>query len=323
MRKLLVIALLAALLIPVFADDGTVLPAGVFRARVIPAFGWAAGGYDSNGNYVSFPNSAFAGYNGTLTAANLGFSLEYGLNDWVTLGLQWAPGITFASNIPLTALVQGSTGISSANQNGPSDLFFGVMLQIVGPKAPVVSDVVRFDLAPGINIPFASDLSTQTGSTQTIVSPDIPAFGFGGRAYLDYVFSPSFFLDLYSQFIDYPTSVDSKYYSPLITAGTSMGFGYTLRVELDPHYIAQLSDSITLTANCAFRYDGTPEQTQNGVAQSNTNTTLFTANPAVSVFFQKFVVPLELELDYGQPLYGINAVAAYSLDLQAKVYFKL
>jgi hypothetical protein len=42
MKKLitlaLAIALLGALVLPLAADDGSVLPAGVFRARVIPVY---------------------------------------------------------------------------------------------------------------------------------------------------------------------------------------------------------------------------------------------------------------------------------------------
>jgi hypothetical protein len=323
MRKLLVIALLAALLIPVFADDGTVLPTGVFRARVIPAYGWIPGIYDNNGNYT-------AGSAGTATIPNLGFALEYGINDWITLGFQWAPGITFASNIP--------TGTSTTyNMNGLSDMFAGVIFQIVGPKAPVVSNVIRFDLAPGVTIPFGhTDFSAQTGSTLTVVNPDVPTLGIGGRTYLDYIFSPNFFLDLYSQFIYYPGTMAFKdtsyqnyqvYLGSLGTLNPNVSYGYSLRIELDPHYSVDLSDAITLSANCAFRYDGTPDFTYSGGTPPSTyqtlHTALFSANPMVSVFFTKFVVPLELELDYGQPLYGINTAAAYSLDLQAKVYFKL
>ena len=320
MRKLLVIALLAALLIPVFADDGTVLPAGVFRARVIPAFGWMPGSYDKDGKYTTFPNNAYNMPNGAVTTPNLGFSLEYGINDWVTLGFQWAPGLTFSSNIPVPT---GWPYYSTANINGLSDLFAGVMVQIVGPKAPVVSDVIRFDLTPGVKIPLSPiDLTTQSGSTQTTRNVDTPAFGIGGRAYLDYIFSPSFFIDLYTQFIDYPSTVDGKYYSSS-DAGTAVGYGYDLRIELDPHYTMPLSDALTLSANCAFRYDSAPDVTLGGTAQSDTHWILFSANPSVSVFFTKMVVPFELQLDYGQPLYGINAAAAYSLDLQAKVYFKL
>ncbi|HUW40915.1 MAG TPA: hypothetical protein VMV90_07865 [Rectinemataceae bacterium] len=314
MRKLLVIALLAALLIPVFADDGTVLPAGVFRARVIPAFGWIPGSYDKNGKYTALST-------GTATIPNLGFSLEYGITDWVTLGLQWAPGITFASNIPM--------GTSTTyNMNGPSDLFAGVMVQIVGPKAPVVSDVIRFDLSPGVKIPLGGvDFSTQTGSTITLENPDKQTLGIGGRAYFDYVFSPSFFLDLYSQFIYYPTTVDAKYisyYDAVYNAGLKIGYGYDLRIELDPHYSMQLSDALTLSANCAFRYDATPDYTYSGTASYTTlHSSLFSANPSVALFFTKSVVPFELQLDYGQPLYGVSTPATYSLDLQAKVYFKL
>jgi hypothetical protein len=318
MRKIaLALVLLLAVSLLALADDGTVLPAGVFRARVIPAYGWMPGAYDNNGNYTAFSSSTMIPYS-AITTPNLGFSLEYGVNDWVTVGLQWAPGLTFASSIP------APPGFPvSFNVNGASDLFAGVMVQIVGPKAPVASDVIRFDLAPGVKIPLGLvDLYTQTGTAITYSPPDIPAFGIGGRAYLDYVFNKSFFLDLYAQFIDYPIGTDVKYLTA-DDSGYDVGYGYTLRIELDPHYSIPLSDGLILSANCAFRYDATPDLTFAGTTAPDTHTSLFSANPSVAVFFTKFVVPIELQLDYGQPITGINTYASYSLDLQVKVYFKL
>ncbi len=316
MRKFLVLALLVALALPIFADDGTVLPAGVFRARVIPTFGWMTGQYDKNGNYTAFSSSTFP--TGAVTVPNLGFALEYGINDWITAAAQWAPGLTFASNVPVPAGYP-----STLNVNGSFDLFAGAVFQIVGPKAPVVSDVIRFDLAPGVNIPINPvDLTTQTSSPATVMNLDVPAWGFGGRAYLDYVFSPSFFLDLYTQFIDYPSTVDGKYYNALI-AGTQIGYGYKLRVELDPHYNIDIADGVNLAFNCAFRYDGTPDLVIAGTTVSDTHTSLFSANPSVSVFLTKTFMPLEFVLDYGQPLAGVNTYSAYSLDLQIEAYFKL
>jgi len=330
MKKALIVAALLACALAVFADDGTVLPAGVFRARVIPAYAWLPGSYDNNGKYTAYSDSTSP--TSTATIPGVGFALEYGVNDWVTAGLQWAPGIIFGSDLP-------SGTSTSYNMNGLADLFAGVMVQIVGPKAPVTSNVIRFDLTPGVKIPLGGvDFSKQTGSTITVADPDKQTLGLGGRAYLDYVFSDSFFLDLYSQFIYYPNTVslkDSSYYGYLVYAGTGqdpkVDYGYDLRIEIDPHYSTQLTDGLTLSANCAFRYDGTPDLTYDGkttfvygpVSLSSPHTSLFSANPSVSLFLTKTFMPLEFTLDYGQPIAGTNTSATYSLDLQVKAYFKL
>ena len=327
----LVIVILAAL--PLAADDGSVLPAGVFRARAVPVYAWVPGSYDNGGTYSA--TSA-----GTITVPDLGFALEYGITDWITAGLQWAPGVNIGSSIPMAG------GAAAGNLDGPANLFAGVMVQIVGPKAPVVSDVVRVSVAPGVKIPLAGsvDYAAQfqnymTGKAFIAEYPDIETLGIGGRAWLDYIINKSFFLDVYMQFIDYPGTVALKD-SSLTGYGTYAGFaqngiafnpsvnyGYTLRFEIDPHYNTDIADGINLAVNCAFRYDGTPAETWSqsspvpGYAPSPSST-FFSANPSLDVFFYKSPVPFELDLDYGQPIAGTNTTQDYSIDMQIKVYFK-
>ena len=329
MRKTIVYSLLFALVVvvamPLVADDGTMLPAAVFRARIIPAYEWLPGSYDNSGTYSATST-------GTTTVPNMGFALEYGINDWITAGLQWAPGISFDSNVPMAAGPK-------ANVDGLSALFAGIVVQIVGPKAPVVSNVIRFDIAPGVKIPLGSvNFATQavnagTGSAYTVETPDLQTLGIGGRAWLDYVASANFFLDLYMQFIDYPGTVAlnnsslSGYVTSTLLGGFNpqVNYGYTLRFELDPHYNVDIADGINFAVNCAFRYDGTPAQTWSQTspyASPSPSTTFFSANPSLDFFFYKSVVPFELDLDYGQPLAGTNTAQAYTLDVQIKAYLK-
>jgi hypothetical protein len=326
MKKVLLSLLILALVLPaVFADDGTVLPGGVFRARVIPVYAWVPGDYDNGGTYK-------AKTDGSITVPNLGFALEYGITDWITAGLQWAPGITFSSSIP-----QASPA-AAGNLDGLSNLFAGLMVQIVGPKAPVVSDVWRVSIAPGVKIPLAGSIdfasqfaNAMAGKAFIAGYPDINTLGIGGRAWLDYVANKSFFIDLYSQFIDYPGKValkDSSVAGYLVYAlsggatNPDVNYGYSLRFELDPHYNVDIANGVNLAVNCAFRYDSTPAVTWDGAAQTNTATTFYSANPSLDVFFYKSPVPFEVDLDYGQPIAGTNTNSAYTLDMQFKVYFK-
>jgi len=321
--------------LPLAADDGTVLPGGVFRARVIPVYAWVPGSYDSSGTYTATSTAASAIPNGTVTVPSIGFALEYGITSWMSAGLQWAPAINFSTVVPQSAYA------GAANMDGLSDLFAGLEVQIVGPKAPVASDTLRFAVAAGVNIPFGgADFAKQatnaaTGSAFLVQNPDIQTLGYGGRAWLDYVVSKSFFIDLYSQFIDYPGTValkDSsltgyKQYAGLGGFNPDVGYGYTLRFELDPHYNVDISDGISFAANCAFRYDATPAVTWSktspvpSIAPSPA-TTYWSANPSLDFFFYKSLVPFEIDLEYGQPLAGTSTSQAYSLDMQIKVYFK-
>jgi hypothetical protein len=329
----LVFALVAIIALPLVADDGSVLPADVFRLRLIPAYEWIPGSYDNSGSYTGYSTTTTP--DGTISVPNMGFALEYGINDWITAGLQWAPGITFDSNFPMVAGPK-------ANVDGLSALFAGLMVQIVGPKAPVVSNVIRFAVAPGVKIPFGgADFATQyanslSNSAYTVENPDLQTLGIGGRAWLDYVVNSNFFLDLYTQFIDYPGTVglkDSSYlgyawYGGLGGFNPQVNYGYTLRFELDPHYNVDIANGINLAINCAFRYDGTPAQTWSqaspapSVASPSPSSAFYSANPSVDFFFYKAVVPFELDLDYGQPLAGTNTTQAYSLDVQIKAYLK-
>ncbi|MGA2546647.1 MAG: hypothetical protein ABSF43_08880 [Rectinemataceae bacterium] len=203
----------------------------------------------------------------------------------------------------------------------------------------MVSDVVRFTIAPGINIPFGgANFATQAGnltSAFTAENPDIQVLGYGGRVWLDYIFNKSLFIDLYSQFIDYPGTVALKdsslsgylYYNAT-ASNPDVNYGYTLRFELDPHYNFDVAEGINLAFNCAFRYDGTPATTWStpslapSILSSGPATTLWNANPSIDIFFYKSPLPFEVDLDYGQPLFGTNANAAYSLDIQIKAYLK-
>ncbi len=328
MKKTVILALLVCLALPVFSDDALVLPAGVFRLTLVPSYDFAPGAYNSSGSYSSFPAGGNAA-GATIKAFDAGAALEYGVTDWISAAVQWTPGWNITSSVDATG--------QSANVNGLYDAFVGAKVQIVGEKAPVASESVRFCLAAGVTVPFGAVNFQQqftnfmNGSSYTPANVDVQTLGLGGRLYFDYVFSPAFFLNLYSQIIYYPGTVALKdtsllgYIDSLGGYNPNVGFGYDLTVEVEPHYIYNLSDGVQLQGSLPFTYTYTPELTYGGVSQDNTSQSLIVMRPTLDLFLLKSGIPfpLELKLAYSLPLVGWDTYSTNALIFIVRIYFKV
>ena len=89
MKKLLLAASVCAVLgVSLFADDAKVLPEGVIRLTTAPTYAMINGTYDEDGKYEAYESKE-----GAIKAFNLGFALEYGVNDFISAAVQWAPGV--------------------------------------------------------------------------------------------------------------------------------------------------------------------------------------------------------------------------------------
>jgi hypothetical protein len=182
------------------ADDAKVMPMRVGRIYLAPSFAFAPGRFNDDGEYKSYESDK-----GALKALNLGFALEYGVIDWITAAVQWAPGVNAWSD------VDTKLGASDeVNANGVADLFMGAKIQIIGEKAPVKNEMFRFAIGPGVKIPLPGpDYEEQLknavkGNPVTAANVDKHVFGVGSRIYFDYQIHESFFLNLYGEFIGYP-----------------------------------------------------------------------------------------------------------------------
>jgi len=80
MKKLLLVLVMLALVLPAFADDAKVLPKGVLRTYLAPSYTTITEVYDADGEAQDTTETKLL---------NLGAALEYGITDWVNLGLQW------------------------------------------------------------------------------------------------------------------------------------------------------------------------------------------------------------------------------------------
>jgi len=335
MKKIMLGLCLAALVLPLFADDALVMPSHVIRTYLVGVYANIAKAYDNDGKKQDLPNGI-----DSIKVFNLGAAVEYGVNDWVTGAVQWVPGYNISSKID-------GTGMDKATLADSADLFVGAKLQIVGPKAPVQNDSVRLAFAPGIKIPLSKpDYEKEAenagkGDNFLIQSADKHLFGIGGRGFFDYVVNEMVFLNLYTQLIYYPASIKAVDYSLTgykTVAGYRAGYhdasydpsfklGYDFTLEFEPHFNKMLNDSIEFEAGLPFTYTASPalsvsDDTYDVYADQNPSH-LLTMGPNVSLFFQKTFIPLELELGYTFPLLGKNDNASNLLLLELKAYAKL
>ena len=276
MKKFLLLGLALLFLgSALFADDAKVMPMMVGRVYVAPTFSFAPGVFDTDGKYQKFDN-------GSVRLFNLGFAVEYGVINWITAAVQWVPGWTPWSDL------EGPTGSDKTNVNGVADLFAGAKIQIVGEKAPVATNRVRFSVAPGVIIPMPGpDFEEQVkkmsnGEDATISSMDNHVFGAGARFYFDYVINEHFFINLYNETIFYPVKQDLNKYDPttavikggmLATYGAMMPpaaiaalndvggdvkYNYRLTFEIEPQFSTNIAKGLSFSAGLPINYRYTP-----------------------------------------------------------------
>ena len=282
MKRTLVFGLVLLLVsTAIFAEDAKVMPARVGRFYLAPTFGFANGGFDSDGKYESFDSGE-----GSMKMFNLGFALEYGIINWITGAIQWAPGINIWSDVD-TSLGTDST----VNANGLADLFVGAKMQILGNQGPVENETIRFAIAPGVKIPLPGpDFEEQFDNRAknepvTAANIDKHSLGLGVRAYFDYLINDKFFINLYGEFVGYPVKQDIRksgiesYMAELIAKGGlaaaapplagdimnstiikdgEVNYGYDLTFEMEPVFSTSIGQGTVLTAGLPLNFKLSP-----------------------------------------------------------------
>ena len=318
MKKLLVFLLLAAIAIPIFADDALVLPAGVLRLYVVPVYAMADKMYDNSGKAQDI---SLLGSTAKLSLFNLGFAAEYGVTDWMSAALQWTPGWYAWSDLALTPSLP-----VNFNVNGYDDLFAGAKIQIVGEKGLVENKQFRFAVAPGVKIPMPDvDWEKQNANLAalddtTIASLAKHALGIGARGYFDYVIDEMFFVNLYTEYI-YLFERKNVATDPSAVKA-DINWGYELTFEIEPHFQSMIAGGIQFGAGLPLTYKVTPKEKVNGTEVPDSDTTLLSIRPNVSVFFLKSPIPIEAKLQYSLPIMGRNTFAISAIDLELRAYLK-
>jgi len=328
MKRIVVGVLLLALAAAVFADDALVLPKGVLRTYLTGAYAFASEEWKT-GDKVDI-----AGFD-TLGAFNLGGAVEFGVIDWISAALQWAPGWSIWS-----ATENGTPPFDKLQVNGPYNVFAGAKIQVIGPNAPVANEMIRLAAAAGVKIPVETADAAYWqeqylagpggGGTEWVSSyNDKPLWGLGARAYFDYVLNKMFYFNLYSEFIYYLGTVKRNEVSVADwgavfggATNSDVSFGYDLTVEAEPHFETMFGNGMRLGVGLPVTYSMSPEIKRDDVAVSDTDSYLLTVSPNVSLFLTKFIIPTEIKVGYTLPLVGKNAYATNTVVVQLKTYLR-
>ena len=326
MKKLVVGVLLLALAAAVFADDALVLPKGVLRTYFTGAYAFFDQEWDSTGEKVDV-----AGFD-SLSLINVGGAVEFGVIDWISAAVQWAPGWNVWSTTE-----NGTPPYDRLLANGSFDIFAGAKIQVIGPKAPVASEKIRLAAAPGVKIPlpppdWEQERANQTSGTENFIaeSLDKHVLGLGLRAYFDYVLSKMFYLNLYSEFIYYPVAdkrenvslTDWTLVNVALQSNYDVEFGYDLTLEAEPHFEMMFGNGMRLGVGVPITYTMSPEIVRDGTAVADTDSYLLSVSPNVSLFLTKFFIPTEIKVGYTLPLVGKNANATNTVVVQLKTYLR-
>jgi hypothetical protein len=315
MKKLFALALLAAILLPAFADDALVLPARTLRLSIVPTYTTRTKNYDNDGKLIDITN------HDSISTGNLGFALEYGLTNWISADVHWTPGLTVYSKVV-------SDVYKYENYNGIFDLFAGVKIQIVGEKAPVKNASFRLAMTPGLKIPmpdpdwqeqYKNNLNHEDYTAQSL---DLHAWGVGGRLSFDYVLNKMFFFNLYSEYLYFFERKNANRMPAPNATTYDFAYGYSLTFEAEPHFEFMLGKDLRLGLSLPANYTMFPDYKVDGKTQDDSAKCFLKLTPTASLFLMKSFIPLEFKAGYSMPLWGIQAEAFSSIILQIKAYIK-
>jgi hypothetical protein len=323
MKKLMALGILGLLCgsLFVFAEDAKVMPARMGRVYLAPSFSFANKAWDKDSEKQDSTDGK-----GAIKMFNLGFAVEYGIIDWITGAIQWAPGWNVWSDVDIAG--------SDANLKGVGDIFLGAKIQIIGTDAPVKNESFRLALGPGVKIPLPgpdfTEEAANAGANQSFTAGKIDrhTFGFGARTYFDYVINEMFSVNAYNEFIYYPLKVKAKKDSlDILRAGIApdadVAYGFDLTFELEPHFDKSLGKGILFHAGLPVNYKFQPDIKVDGNKSDDTKTQALSLKPNASIFLTQLPLPLQFQFAYTVPLWGQNANATNSMVLQIRAYFKI
>jgi hypothetical protein len=266
-----------------FADTAMTMPKNVGRFYAAPTYGFVPGIWDNDGKYESKDDS--------IQLFNLGFAMEYGLLDWLSPALLWAPGWTPWSVIPKSFNGTPADG----NMNGVVDFVVGARIQILGEKGLLRNDTFRFSVTPGITIPFPGpDFEEEAekmsrGEEATLQNMDKHVFAVASVLAFDWKVNDRFTLNFASEPKLYPVQQDLNkagpglkgtmygIYQNLIAAGQDamipaleplledisgeINYRFSIKFELEPVYSLPLSENITLNMGLpvTYKYEPAPK----------------------------------------------------------------
>ena len=313
MKKALLVVLILGLMFAAFADDAKVMPKGVIRVYVVPSYVSGTEMFNYDGEKVDFAYGDYSFF-------NLGAAVEFGINDWITGAVQWAPGMNLYSDF---------SSVPNQKAEGPFELFTGAKFQLVGPAAPVQNDMFRFAAAAGVMIPMAfsydamDELIAAGGGNEYNIGVGTGALGIGARVYADYIINKMFFVNLYGEFIYFLEKDAEGDFLGTQSGADTVNYGYKLTGETELQFSTPLAGGLSLSAGLPVTFVYEPQTVYNdNEADSDFAKYTLSLNPNASVFVTSLPLPLEFKISDRFPLMGQGTLASNTLSLQIKAYMK-
>lgn len=356
MKKALILLLLAGMIAPVFAGDAAVLPQGVGRLYIVPAFSFWSDAFDDDSER---DDSVL----GDATSFNLASALEYGVTPFLSAGLQYIPGYVISNDF---------SDEENVDATGTGNLDIGAKIQVVGPQGLVPNEVIRLSFLPGVFLPLSSYDAESEAESQA-AGDDFAADGVGNSSFgggmqtaFDYFITPEFYVNVFNEFRLYaaedfeeagvePYALWAGYADGIATAsgGTveleqpgDVNPGYDLTFEIEPTYQKQLSETLRLTGSVAGTWTYSPGQSfvddyAVDLSSTGNNTLIATGEeaeqvindalspesqtlsigPSAALLVSSLPLPMEFQLDATIPVWGKNSEARNTLAFQWEIYF--
>jgi hypothetical protein len=353
MKKAFLGLCLAALVLPLFADDAIVLPKGVFRLRAIPSYSMTDKAYDSQGDLeASIADGGVTALSGTF---------ELGIVDPVTFGVRWAPGYYLSSDFT-------TAGYEKMAYTGPADLEIGMKIQALGSQGFAKSDKFRLAFTPGVGIPLDS-YDAQAEWKNKLAGDDFRASSssghqslyFGFKADADYLIDSVFSLNLHGQALYFNPNESLQFltiatywgayqkayagylasapgdtagaatyaagqaqaYSPMTETKTE--YGVETMFEFEPRAALPIGSAATLNLGLplTYLYNLGDKVTYNGKTTTQDDETFLAIGPKASIMTKIGPLPVEAEAQYTLPLMGKNSEHTSTITLQLKIFGKI
>lgn len=326
---------LAMFCFTVRADDALVLPAFAWRFYLIPAWTTVKANFDADGE-----RQAIASGTGRMAVFNLGYAIEYGINRWLTTGLQWSPGTTLSSGLDFPA--GDPQRRDKACLNDSFDARAGFKLQLLGSKTMdpkratglLQSATLRLALGMGIKFPlsainwdreamnfFQNDPYLVQAADKHLVAPIV-------SLHADYIFirdsKGELFINLYAQYLPYlskgrysETSL-TRYLDPAM-ADVKVDYGYDFLIELEPRFDRWvIARTLRIGFFLPLRFKATPATELDGISQFNPGYGV-TVFPTLDLFWLLPKFPVELKIGYQYNVAGRNTPQTHTFAIILRV----
>jgi hypothetical protein len=344
MKKALILLLLVAMVAPVFAGDANVLPKGVGRLYIVPAFSTWSQAWDDDSKK---DDSAL----GDASSFNIASALEYGVTPFLSVGLQYIPGYVISNDF---------SDQEKVDATGTGNLDIGAKIQVIGPSGLVPNETMRLSFLPGVFLPLSS-YDAKSEATASEANDEFAldgvansSFGAGLQTAFDYFITPNFYINLFNEIRlhtaeDFAEAGIEAYGTWAFASGSSQQQGgpalsepgevypgYDLKLEIEPTFQTPISESVNFTGSLAATWAYSPGQSfvedltpaQGGAAlQSRIEDTVFSEEqtvslgPSVAFFVTSLPLPMEFQLDATIPVWGQNAQARNTFAFQWEIYF--